>query len=272
MLLRHRPRHGDRGGGPRPSRLRLRPQPQRPRRARARAGPSSPAARRDGRRLRSGRPSRPVRARAGRLDALVNNAGYAPVRRGRGGHGRASGGRSSTSTSSGRSRSRAPRCRAMRAAGGRHDRDGLFRRRDASSSRSPRPTAPASTPWRPSPTRCAWSRAPSESASCSSSRDRSRLASTSAPARCVAPLLSRPGPTGTSTPGPSAPWTAIFRWASGPPRSSPASSSTRSKADRPRPRYPVGLMARVLIPVRRLLPDRWIDFLMRKSLKMPRGS
>jgi hypothetical protein len=38
---------------------------------------------------------------------------------------------------------------------------------------------------------------------------------------------------------------------------------------RPRARYRVTSMARTLIPLSRLLPSRWIDGLMRRSLKIP---
>jgi NAD(P)-dependent dehydrogenase (short-subunit alcohol dehydrogenase family) len=38
---------------------------------------------------------------------------------------------------------------------------------------------------------------------------------------------------------------------------------------RPRARYRITPMARTLIPLSRLMPDRWVDGLMRRSLKMP---
>ena len=40
---------------------------------------------------------------------------------------------------------------------------------------------------------------------------------------------------------------------------------------RPRARYAVTAMAKLLIPLTRVLPDRWIDALMRRSLKVPSG-
>jgi NAD(P)-dependent dehydrogenase (short-subunit alcohol dehydrogenase family) len=40
---------------------------------------------------------------------------------------------------------------------------------------------------------------------------------------------------------------------------------------RPRARYRITPMARALIPLSRWLPDRWVDGLMRRSLKMPAG-
>ena len=42
------------------------------------------------------------------------------------------------------------------------------------------------------------------------------------------------------------------------------------ESPRPRPRYRVAAMARLLIPLRRVLPDRAIDALMRRSLGIPK--
>ncbi len=44
-----------------------------------------------------------------------------------------------------------------------------------------------------------------------------------------------------------------------------------SESERPRPRYPVGIMARAYIALRRVLPDRWLDAQMRRTLRMPPG-
>jgi NAD(P)-dependent dehydrogenase (short-subunit alcohol dehydrogenase family) len=41
------------------------------------------------------------------------------------------------------------------------------------------------------------------------------------------------------------------------------------EAERPRARYPVGAMARGLIPLKGLLPERWLDWMMRRSLRIP---
>lgn len=41
------------------------------------------------------------------------------------------------------------------------------------------------------------------------------------------------------------------------------------ESDRPRPRYPVGVMARAFIALRRVLPDRLLDAQMRRALRMP---
>jgi NAD(P)-dependent dehydrogenase (short-subunit alcohol dehydrogenase family) len=42
-----------------------------------------------------------------------------------------------------------------------------------------------------------------------------------------------------------------------------------SESARPRPRYTVGIMARAYIALRRALPDRWLDAQMRRTLRMP---
>jgi len=41
-----------------------------------------------------------------------------------------------------------------------------------------------------------------------------------------------------------------------------------SESPRPRPRYAVGIMARAYIALRRALPDRWLDAQMRRTLRM----
>jgi hypothetical protein len=42
------------------------------------------------------------------------------------------------------------------------------------------------------------------------------------------------------------------------------------EARRPRARYRVTPMARLLIPLRRFLPDRAVDAMMRRSLRLPK--
>ena len=42
-----------------------------------------------------------------------------------------------------------------------------------------------------------------------------------------------------------------------------------SESASPRTRYPVGIMARAYIALRRALPDRWLDAQMRRTLRMP---
>ena len=87
----------------------------------------------------------------------------------------------------------------------------------------------------------------------------------------VAPLLSRPGP-----------YREIYALAE---RAMdvefqrgklPAGAVARVLVDaiesaRPRPRYAVGPMARAFILLRRVLPDRWLDGQMRRTLRMPPG-
>lgn len=55
--------------------------------------------------------------------------------------------------------------------------------------------------------------------------------------------------------------------------SQPASAVARVvvdaiEAERPRPRYPLGLMPRTLFPLKAALPDRWLDGLMRRALRI----
>jgi hypothetical protein len=42
------------------------------------------------------------------------------------------------------------------------------------------------------------------------------------------------------------------------------------ESPRPKTRYRITSMARILIPLRAVLPDRWLDAAFRKSLKLPR--
>jgi NAD(P)-dependent dehydrogenase (short-subunit alcohol dehydrogenase family) len=87
----------------------------------------------------------------------------------------------------------------------------------------------------------------------------------------VAPLLSRPGP-----------YREIYALAERAMDGEfqrgklPAGAVARVIVDaiesaRPRPRYPVGQMARAFIALRRVLPDRWLDGQMRRTLRMPPG-
>ncbi len=87
----------------------------------------------------------------------------------------------------------------------------------------------------------------------------------------VAPLLSRPGP-----------YREIYALAERAMDSEfqvgkqPAEAIARTivgaiESRRPRARYPSGIMAHVLIPLRSALPDRWLDALLRRSLKLPPG-
>ncbi|MGE5412827.1 MAG: SDR family NAD(P)-dependent oxidoreductase, partial [Syntrophomonadaceae bacterium] len=84
----------------------------------------------------------------------------------------------------------------------------------------------------------------------------------------IAPLLSRPGP-----------YREIYRLAERAmdaefqrgkqPASAVAPVIVDSiEARRPRPRYPVGMMPRALFPLKTALPDRWLDGLMRRALRL----
>jgi NAD(P)-dependent dehydrogenase (short-subunit alcohol dehydrogenase family) len=88
----------------------------------------------------------------------------------------------------------------------------------------------------------------------------------------VAPLLSRPGPYRDFYTHAERAMDSDFQKGMLPAEAVARVILDAIEAERPRTRYPVGLMAKVLIPVKRLLPDRWVDRMMRKSLKMPGGA
>jgi NAD(P)-dependent dehydrogenase (short-subunit alcohol dehydrogenase family) len=88
----------------------------------------------------------------------------------------------------------------------------------------------------------------------------------------VAPLLSRPGPYRDFYTNAERAMESDFRKGILPAEAVARVILDAIEADRPCTRYSIGLIAKVLIPLRRLLPDRWIDSMMRKSLKMPRGA
>lgn len=84
----------------------------------------------------------------------------------------------------------------------------------------------------------------------------------------VAPLIARPGP-----------YRELYALAERAMEvdfqkgSQPASAVARVvvdaiEADRPRPRYPLGLMPRTLFPLKAALPDRWLDGLLRRALRI----
>ncbi len=86
----------------------------------------------------------------------------------------------------------------------------------------------------------------------------------------VAPLLSRPGPYRELYAGAERAMDGEFQRGK---RSAEVVARVvvdAIEARRPRPRYPVTLLARALIALRRALPDRWLDALMRRSLHVPR--
>jgi NAD(P)-dependent dehydrogenase (short-subunit alcohol dehydrogenase family) len=87
----------------------------------------------------------------------------------------------------------------------------------------------------------------------------------------VAPLLSRPGPYRNLYAGAERAMNGEFQIGSLSADHVARVILRAIESPRPRTRYPVTAMARVLIPVRRLLPDRLLDFLMRRSLRIPAG-
>ena len=87
----------------------------------------------------------------------------------------------------------------------------------------------------------------------------------------VAPLLARPGPYREFYAGAEQAMDGDFQRGK---RSAPAVARVivdAIESRRPRARYRITTMARTLIPLSRWMPDRWIDGLMRRSLKMPAG-
>ncbi len=87
----------------------------------------------------------------------------------------------------------------------------------------------------------------------------------------VAPLLARPGPYREFYAGAEKAMDGDFQRGK---RSAPAVARVivdAIESRRPRARYRITPMARTLIPLSRWMPDRWLDGLMRRSLKMPAG-
>jgi NAD(P)-dependent dehydrogenase (short-subunit alcohol dehydrogenase family) len=87
----------------------------------------------------------------------------------------------------------------------------------------------------------------------------------------VTPLLSRPGPYRELYALAERAMDAEFQTGTLPAEAIARIIVDAIEAPRPRARYPVGIMARVLIPLRAALPDRWLDRLMRRTLKLPPG-
>jgi NAD(P)-dependent dehydrogenase (short-subunit alcohol dehydrogenase family) len=87
----------------------------------------------------------------------------------------------------------------------------------------------------------------------------------------VGPILTRPGPYRDLYKGAERAMNGQFQAGSLPAEHVARVILRAIESSRPRTRYPVTAMARVLIPVRRLLPDRLLDFLMRRSLRIPTG-
>ena len=84
----------------------------------------------------------------------------------------------------------------------------------------------------------------------------------------VTPLLSRPGPYRDLYALAERAMDAEFQKGKQPPSAVARVVVNAIEAERPRPRYPVGLMARTLFPLKAVLPDRWLDGLMRRALRI----
>jgi NAD(P)-dependent dehydrogenase (short-subunit alcohol dehydrogenase family) len=86
----------------------------------------------------------------------------------------------------------------------------------------------------------------------------------------VAPLLSRPGPYRPLYAGAERAMNGDFQKGGAPAEAVARVVADAIEARRPRPRYRVAAMARLLIPLRGLLPDRVVDAMMRRSLGIPK--
>jgi NAD(P)-dependent dehydrogenase (short-subunit alcohol dehydrogenase family) len=85
----------------------------------------------------------------------------------------------------------------------------------------------------------------------------------------VGPLLTRPGPYRDLYTGAERAMDVDFQRGKLPADAVARVVVDAIEAKRPRTRYPVGAMAKVLVPLKGLLPDRWLDFMMKRSLKIP---
>jgi NAD(P)-dependent dehydrogenase (short-subunit alcohol dehydrogenase family) len=85
----------------------------------------------------------------------------------------------------------------------------------------------------------------------------------------VAPLLGRPGPYRELYAGAEGAMDGDFSKGGGTSEDVARTVLNAIESSRPRARYAVTRMAKLLIPITRLLPDRWIDAMLRKSLKVP---
>ena len=88
----------------------------------------------------------------------------------------------------------------------------------------------------------------------------------------VAPLLSRPGPYRELYTLAERAMDVEFQRGKLPAEAVASVIAGAIESGRPRPRYPVGSLARAFIVLRRVLPDRWLDAQMRRTLRMPPGS
>jgi NAD(P)-dependent dehydrogenase (short-subunit alcohol dehydrogenase family) len=86
----------------------------------------------------------------------------------------------------------------------------------------------------------------------------------------VSPLIARPGPYRELYAGAERAMNGDFQRGGGPPDVVARAALDAIEAARPRTRYRVTAMARLLIPIRRFLPDRVVDAMMRRSLRLPK--
>lgn len=84
----------------------------------------------------------------------------------------------------------------------------------------------------------------------------------------VAPLIARPGPYRELYALAERAMEGDFQKGAQPPEAVARVIVDTIEADRPRPRYPVGMMSRALLPLKWALPDRWLDGLMRRALRI----
>ena len=87
----------------------------------------------------------------------------------------------------------------------------------------------------------------------------------------VGPLISRPGPYRGFYANAEKAMDGDFRRGHLPPEPVARVVVDAIESPRPRARYKVTWLARTLIPLKRALPDRWLDRMMRYSLKLPAG-
>lgn len=86
----------------------------------------------------------------------------------------------------------------------------------------------------------------------------------------VAPLLENPGPYAPLYPGAERAMGEEFQKGRLPPAAVARVVVDAIESPRPRPRYRVTAMARLLLPLRRFVPDRVLDAAMRRALRLPR--
>jgi len=84
----------------------------------------------------------------------------------------------------------------------------------------------------------------------------------------VAPLLARPGPYRELYALAERAMEGEFQKGVQPPEVVARVVVDAIESERPRPRYPIGLMSRALFPLKTALPDRWLDGLMRRALRI----